>query len=193
MGSRAPLENNDSAEMGSRQLKAGSAPILPPGHQMAPGTGSTKVDWGRLRGASDGSATGTISAALRSATGHRIGILVTEPDAAFGDVVDRQLEGDPVARQNADSVFFHFAGDVGGDDCPVVQRDAIPGVRKDFGNDAFYFNQIFFFLIQRLWFDHFFPFSSLSQMNLFFPLSTLLLLCFTVLDIYLVIFFLFFV
>src|SRR5690606_29510899 len=50
-------------------------------------------------------------------------------DAALRQVVRRELDRDPVAFEDADIVFPHSAGDVRGDDVPVVELHAKGRVR----------------------------------------------------------------
>ena len=65
-------------------------------------------------------------------------------DAAFREVVRRDLDRDGIAAQDADVVLPHLAADVGGDDMAVFQLDAEGGVGKGLDDGAFHFDVVFF-------------------------------------------------
>ncbi len=68
----------------------------------------------------------------------------SEYDAAFGEVVRGQLNGDFVARQDADVIFAHLAGDVSGNFVIVFEFDSESGVWQGFDDRALHFNAVFF-------------------------------------------------
>lgn len=85
--------------------------------------------------------------------GKRRGLFVPEGDAALGKVIGRHFDIHLVARQNADAVLAHLARGVGQDFVAIVQLDAEHGVGKDFGNDSFKLEQVFFGHLHSFWFD----------------------------------------
>src|SRR5206468_6764311 len=84
---------------------------------------------------------------LRPARGppHRRGfVLVPEVDAPFRQIVGRQLEADPVPRENGDSMLPHLARHVGDHHVAVLQRYAVARIGKHLVDGAFHFDQRFF-------------------------------------------------
>src|SRR5262249_15700224 len=72
------------------------------------------------------------------------GLRLLEPvcDAAARQVVGRQLDLDPVARQDPDEVHAHLARDVGQHAVPIVQLDAEHGVRERLDNLALHLDRV---------------------------------------------------
>src|SRR5436305_7055305 len=58
-------------------------------------------------------------------------------DTASGEVVGRELDPYPIARQHADAEAAHLAGQVPQDLVPVVELDPEHEVRKRLGDLAF--------------------------------------------------------
>lgn len=69
---------------------------------------------------------------------------MTEGDTTLAEIVRGHFDIDLVTRQNADTVFAHFAGCMGQHFVAIIQRHAKHGVGQDFRNDAFELKQIFF-------------------------------------------------
>ena len=69
---------------------------------------------------------------------------MTISDAALGQIVRRKLQGDAIARQNADAIAAEFARQVRKHGAFLVQLYAEQAARKFFNNSAGYFNAIFF-------------------------------------------------
>ena len=65
-------------------------------------------------------------------------------NAALGEVIGRQLNGDPVTPQNTNIMLAHFSGNMGGNHVPIVQFDTELGVGKVFQYGSFHLNMIFF-------------------------------------------------
>jgi len=65
-------------------------------------------------------------------------------DAAFREVVRRDLDRDGIAAQDADIVLTHLAADVGGHDVAVFEFDSEGGVGKRLDDGAFHFDVVFF-------------------------------------------------
>src|SRR5574337_1613582 len=72
------------------------------------------------------------------------GLLAAVGDAAFGQVVGREFDGNAVAGEDADVVLAHAPGDVGEDHMPVVQLHAEGGVRQGLDDFAFHLDVFFF-------------------------------------------------
>jgi hypothetical protein len=68
---------------------------------------------------------------------------VPEGDAALGEVVGGHLEGDRVARDDADVVLLEFAASVGDQGVVVFEGDAIATVGQHFGDRALHFDEFF--------------------------------------------------
>jgi GNAT superfamily N-acetyltransferase len=64
-------------------------------------------------------------------------LLVAVRDAAAGEVIGGQLDGDPVTGQDADVVLAHLAGDVTEHHVAVVEPHTEHGVGQGLLNDAF--------------------------------------------------------
>lgn len=71
-------------------------------------------------------------------------LLETVGDASAREVVDGQLDGDAVARQNLDVVHAHLAGDMRQDLVAVFEFDLEHGVRESLQNLAFKLDDVFF-------------------------------------------------
>src|SRR5690348_9479263 len=71
-------------------------------------------------------------------------ILVAENQPAFLKVVGRHLDRNPVARQRLDAVLLHLAGGIGHDLVAGVELHAVARVGKDFGDQSFELDQLFF-------------------------------------------------
>ena len=69
-------------------------------------------------------------------------ILAAPRDAAAGQVVGRELDGDLVAGVNADEIHAHLAGDVGHDAVPVGQFYLEHGIGQRLNDLAFHFDDI---------------------------------------------------
>lgn len=65
-------------------------------------------------------------------------------DPALGEVVRRKLHGNRVAAQDADVVLAHLAGNMCGDDVPVLQPHAESCVGQRLDDGAFHFDVVFF-------------------------------------------------
>src|SRR3954453_20099295 len=70
--------------------------------------------------------------------------LVPIDDATAGEVVRRELDDDPVLRNDADVVLPHLAADVSEDLVPVAQLDPEHRVRQSLDNGAFDLDHAFF-------------------------------------------------
>ena len=77
------------------------------------------------------------------------GLAFAEGDAALGQVVRRELDADLVARDDADEVLPHTAGDVSGDLMAPLDLDAEPRIRERLSDDPFNL-QSFFFLFRHI-------------------------------------------
>ena len=89
-----------------------------------------------------GAFSGTASAGL--ARHHRASAFdVAEIDAALGQVVRRELQRDPVTREDADVVLFHLARRVGDQLVSVVEGHAKTGVGQHLVDDAHHVDQFF--------------------------------------------------
>lgn len=82
-----------------------------------------------------GSARGTPARAL---------VLMAEDKAAFFQIVRRHLNCDPVSGQRLDAVLLHLTGGVGDDFVSGIKLDAISCVGKDFRDQSFELDQLFF-------------------------------------------------
>lgn len=71
-------------------------------------------------------------------------VFMTEIDATFSQVINRQFDRDPIACENADVMLTHTTGRVAADDGAIVQRHAKATVREDFFNKTVYFDKFFF-------------------------------------------------
>jgi hypothetical protein len=67
-----------------------------------------------------------------------------EVDAAFGKIVGRHFDRNPIAGENADAVLFHSAGRIGQGFMAVVEPYAEACVGKKFEDGSFEFDQFFF-------------------------------------------------
>src|SRR5574340_176773 len=65
-------------------------------------------------------------------------------DAALGEVVRSEFDGDAVTGENANVMLTHAAGNVGEDHMAVVQLHAESGVRQGLDDFAFHLNVFFF-------------------------------------------------
>ena len=65
-------------------------------------------------------------------------------DAAFAQIIRGQLNGDLVTGENADLVLAHLAGDMCGDDIPILQLYPEHGVGKGLRNSPLHLDEIFF-------------------------------------------------
>ena len=70
--------------------------------------------------------------------------LVTERDAALGQVVGGNFDGDLVAEGNTDEILAHFTRDVAENGVAVLQLDTIHRAGEEFLHRAFQLNRIFF-------------------------------------------------
>lgn len=77
--------------------------------------------------------------------GRRSGAIIpmTEIDTPLRQVVGGHLYGDPIARQNADAILLHTTRRVRQYFMSTFQGDAKTGVRQDFADDTFEFDEIF--------------------------------------------------
>ena len=71
-------------------------------------------------------------------------LFISIGDASFGEVVGCHFHEDFIASEDADSIFTHFTGDVGGDLVLVFEGHAEHRVREQFGDDAGHFDEFFF-------------------------------------------------
>src|SRR6201992_4165465 len=71
-------------------------------------------------------------------------VLVAEYQSAFFKVIGRHFDGHPVARQRLDPVLLHLARSVGNDLVAGVELNAVARVGKDFGDQSFELDQLFF-------------------------------------------------
>ena len=65
-------------------------------------------------------------------------------DAALGEIVWRQLNGDLIASQDADVVFAHLARDVRNHRVPVRELNSERGVGKGVNDTTFHLDGILF-------------------------------------------------
>lgn len=65
-------------------------------------------------------------------------------DAAFAQVIRRELDGNFVAAKNSDVVLAHLSGNMRGHDVTVFEFDSKLGVGKGFENRTFHFYVVFF-------------------------------------------------
>src|SRR5690606_3784571 len=65
-------------------------------------------------------------------------------DAAFREVIGRQLDGDGIALQDADVVFSHLARDVRRHDVAVFELHTEGRVRQRLHHRAFHLDRVFF-------------------------------------------------
>src|SRR5690606_26233074 len=65
-------------------------------------------------------------------------------DAAVGEVVRRQLDGDRVAGEDTDVMLAHLAGDVSGHDMAVLQLDPEHGIGQGLDDFALHLDRLFF-------------------------------------------------
>lgn len=70
-------------------------------------------------------------------------VLVPVVDAAFREIVQRQLQPHAIARENTDMVLSQTPRCISGNDSPVLQCHAIAAIRQDFVYDAIQFQQLF--------------------------------------------------
>ena len=68
---------------------------------------------------------------------------MTEVDAPFGQIIRGHLDGDPIARENADAIFLHSARSVSQHFMSAFQGDAKTGVRQNFADNTLEFDKIF--------------------------------------------------
>ncbi len=71
-------------------------------------------------------------------------LFVAVGDPAFRQVVRSELDRDPIARQNADVMLAHLAGDVRGYDVAIIQFNAKHCVGEGFDNVTIHLDMIFF-------------------------------------------------
>src|SRR6185437_8212108 len=79
-----------------------------------------------------------------SAASARTFILVAEDQTSLLQIVRRHLDRHPVAGQRLDPVLFHLAGSIGDDFMPGIELHTIAGIGKDFGDQSFELDQLFF-------------------------------------------------
>jgi hypothetical protein len=65
-------------------------------------------------------------------------------DAAFGQIVWRELQRHGIPRDDADMVFAHLSTGISDKLMTVFQGDAKTRIRQHFGYLALHFNKIFF-------------------------------------------------
>src|SRR5688572_4372430 len=65
-------------------------------------------------------------------------------DAPLGQIIGRELDGDLVAREDADVVLAHLSGDVRGDHMSVFQLDSESRVGQGLDDLAIHLNRFFF-------------------------------------------------
>src|SRR5579872_931824 len=80
----------------------------------------------------------------RAACAARTLVLVAEDQPALFEVVGRHFDRHPVARQGLDPVFLHLAGGIGDDLMSRVELNSVAGIGKDFGDQSFELDQLFF-------------------------------------------------
>ncbi len=68
---------------------------------------------------------------------------MTEIDAPLGEIVRSHLNGDPIARQNADAILFHTTRSVSQHFMSAFQSNAKTSVGQNFTDNAFEFDKIF--------------------------------------------------
>ena len=73
-----------------------------------------------------------------------IAVFVTEIDAALGQVVDRQFQGDAISRQNANVVLANTTRRVAAYRGAIVEGDTKPAIGEDFLYQTVYFDKFFF-------------------------------------------------
>jgi hypothetical protein len=71
-------------------------------------------------------------------------ILVAERDAALGEIVGRQRQGDFVTGHDLDEISAHFSRRISGDLVAVVHLNGKAGVRQGFGDGPLDLDLIFF-------------------------------------------------
>ena len=64
------------------------------------------------------------------------GLLVSERNAAFGQVVGTHVHADPVTGENLDVELPHLPGDVRRDDVPILELHTEHRVPERFGDGA---------------------------------------------------------
>src|SRR6516225_2586791 len=82
-----------------------------------------------------------------STAGARAGgtlVLVAENQPTLFEVVGGHLDRDAVAGQGLDAVLFHLAGGVGHDLVTCIELHAVARIGKDFGDQSFELDQLFF-------------------------------------------------
>ena len=72
------------------------------------------------------------------------GLFFAELDATFREVVRCHFDNHLITGEDADAVFAHGARGVGKHFVAVLKLHPKHGVREDFGNDAFKFEEFFF-------------------------------------------------
>lgn len=75
-------------------------------------------------------------------------LLVAIDDAATGEVIGRDLDLDPVARQNTNAVLSHLAAEMSQHCMPVIELDPKVAALEGFLGDAFQHNGVIFKLGQ---------------------------------------------
>ena len=71
-------------------------------------------------------------------------LFIPESNSALCEIVRRELHGDLIARENADIVFAHAAGNVRSNYVAIFQLDAKSRVGKSLNYNTRHFNVIFF-------------------------------------------------
>ncbi len=72
------------------------------------------------------------------------GLFISVGDAAFGEIVGSHFNEDFVASEDTDSIFTHFACDMGGNLVIIFEFHAEHGVGQQFSDDAGHFDEFFF-------------------------------------------------
>src|SRR5579872_4354927 len=83
-------------------------------------------------------------ATLRAPGVARALVLMAEYQPAFLQVIGRHLDRHPVACKRLDPVLLHLAGGIGNDLVPGIELHAVARVGKDFGDQSFELDQLFF-------------------------------------------------
>jgi hypothetical protein len=71
-------------------------------------------------------------------------VFVAKYQAAFFEIVRRNLDGNAIAGQGLDSVLFHSAGRVGDQLMAILQPDTETRVGQNLDNQAFELQKFFF-------------------------------------------------
>src|SRR4029077_14659402 len=71
-------------------------------------------------------------------------ILVAEYPSPLFQIIGRDFDRHPLAREGFDPILFHSAGGVGNKPMSIIEFNAISGVRQNLGDEPLKFQQFFF-------------------------------------------------